>query len=74
MTELAAAITPTIRAVPSPPVNIKNKTTNNAPADAPTKSAEYSLPATAANALKAADIMIPIKKNGTAKRNMNSGR
>ena len=74
MVALTAAIIPTTRAVPSPPVIIKNKTTSSAPADAPIKSAAYNLPATLEKALKAADMMIPIKKNGTAKRIKNKGR
>ena len=36
--------------------------------------AAYSLPATEANALNAADIIIPTKKNGTEKRTINNGR
>ena len=33
-----AAINPTMRVAPSPPVSTKNKTTRSAPADAPIKS------------------------------------
>jgi hypothetical protein len=69
-----AAIKPTIRFAPSPPVSTKNKTTKRAPADAPTRSAAYSLPATDPKALNAADIIIPMKKNGTEKRAINNGR
>ena len=69
-----AEINPTKRIVSSPPSVVKSKTTINAPNEAPIKSAEYSLPDMAAKALKAVDIIIPAKKNGTAKRKMNSGR
>ena len=63
-----------MRVAPSPPVRTKNKTTRRAPADAPIRSAAYSLPATDANALNAADIIIPTKKKGTEKRIINNGR
>jgi hypothetical protein len=71
---LIAATNPTIRAVPSPPLNTKNKTTRKAPMDAPTKSAAYNLPAIDPNAVNAADITIPMKKNGTEKRSIYNGR
>ena len=69
-----AEINPTQRVVSSPPSVVKNNTTINAPIEAPIKSAEYNLPDMAAKALKAVDMIIPTKKNGTVKRNMNNGR
>src|SRR6267143_732317 len=74
MVAAIAEINPTERVVSSPPSVVKSNTTINAPNEAPIKSAEYNLPAMAAKALKAVDMIIPTKKNGRAKRNMNRGR
>jgi hypothetical protein len=74
MTAQMEEIKPTSKVVPSPPRTDNNKTTKSAPKDAPMRSDAYNRPAMWPKALNAAEITIPTKKNGIAKRSMNRGK